>query len=62
MKNLKIILILAIFCSCAENKKNPLLIPPDYDKIVKEEKSDKNNSDNQNNEEIIELKKLLLKN
>lgn len=62
IKKLKILLIFAIFSACADDKKNPLLIPPDYDKIVEEENIGQNNTDNKNNEEIIELKKLLLKN
>jgi predicted small lipoprotein YifL len=59
----KILILLIFMASCSSGKKNPLLIPPDYDKIVKEEKESNNSNENeQNNKELIELKNLLLKN
>lgn len=63
IKKLNILLIFTLFSACADSKKNPLLIPPDYDKIVKEENNDdRQNSEVKDNKDIIELKKLLLKN
>ena len=56
IKKTKFLLIIAFFiASCADDKKNPLLIPPDYDKIVKEENTEQNNS-----EDLQDLKKLQL--
>lgn len=60
IKKLNILLIFLLFTGCADDKKNPLLIPPDYDKIVKEDNTI--NNKNNANKDIIELKELLLKN
>lgn len=64
MKKLISLTLLTLIFSCSSRDENPLITPPGFNEIPKEEnvKNEQQEIKQDNNEELEKLKKLLLKN